>query len=231
MRSCPISAPSRASSVDSCSGVGSARVKSVCCTTRPGVGSMTMVTRSIAAAAGCDSRSSSASVRSVAHVADRRRQFEPARVRLPRRRGRSRTCSTAAPRSRRSSRVDSGSSSRVSTNDSGSSPSIGHSRSSDAVEPLLRQHRHQRTQILAARERLPRRRRPAEPRGRGRRGKRGELAERFESPASVNSLERLVDGLEAEPLGPQAVRAVRLRRVSRSRAAPARRLRRRRRRP
>ena len=42
----------------------------------------------------------------------------------------SRTCSTAAPRSRRSSLVDNGSSSRVRTNDSGSSPSSGHSSSS-----------------------------------------------------------------------------------------------------
>ena len=50
MRSCPITAPSRASSVESCSGVGCGRANSVCCTTRPGVGSMTMVTRSTAAA-------------------------------------------------------------------------------------------------------------------------------------------------------------------------------------
>ena len=42
----------------------------------------------------------------------------------------SRTCRTAAPRSRRSRCADSGSSSRPSTNESGSSPSIGHSRSS-----------------------------------------------------------------------------------------------------
>ena len=58
----------------------------------------------------------------------------PAAARAPRRVDAGRaaaTCSTAAPRSRRSSRVDSGSSSRVSTNDSGSSPSIGHSSSSD----------------------------------------------------------------------------------------------------
>ena len=64
IRSCPITAPRRASSVDSCSGVGWARVNSVCCSTRPGVGSMTIVTRSIAAAGGRASRSSSASVRS-----------------------------------------------------------------------------------------------------------------------------------------------------------------------
>ena len=41
-----MTAPSRARSVDSCSGVGSAREKSVCCTTRPGVGSITIGFRS-----------------------------------------------------------------------------------------------------------------------------------------------------------------------------------------
>ena len=89
-----------------------------------------MVTRSMAAAGGCDSRSSSASVRSVRTsrigAGSSRRRAYTSRVT-----SRSRTCSTAAPRSRRSSRVDNGSSSRVSTNDSGSSPSIGHSSSID----------------------------------------------------------------------------------------------------
>ena len=64
-----------------------------------------------------------------ADIAQRRRQFEPARMHLARDEAEC-TCSTAAPRSRRSSRVDNGSSSRVSTNDSGSAASIGHSSSS-----------------------------------------------------------------------------------------------------
>ena len=65
-----------------------------------------------------------------ARVAHRRRQLQRSlvhRARAPRCR---RTCSTAAPRSRRSRCAESGSISRPSTNDSGSSPSIGHSRSS-----------------------------------------------------------------------------------------------------
>ena len=65
-----------------------------------------------------------------AHVAHRRRQLEPPRVDLACDQPQI-TCRTAAPRSRRSRRVESGSSSRVSTNDNGSSPSIGHSSSSE----------------------------------------------------------------------------------------------------
>ena len=143
-RSDPISAPSRATSVESCSGVGCARVNSRCCSTRPGVGSMTMVTHSTAAAGGCDSRSRSASVRSVrtSRTGDgssrRRTQVSRGSTASPRPERvegcvtrPSRTCSTAAPRSRRSRRVASGSSSRVRTNDSGSRSSIGHSSSSD----------------------------------------------------------------------------------------------------
>ena len=90
----------------------------------------------MAEAGGCDSRSSKASVRSVRTSrigvgSCRRRACSshpvPDASRVTRR---NRMCSTAAPRSRRSSRVDNGSSSRVSTNDSGSSSSIGHSSSS-----------------------------------------------------------------------------------------------------
>ena len=55
----------RASSVESCSGEGSGRAMSENCTTRPGVGSTATTTRSIGADGGFDSRSSSASVRSV----------------------------------------------------------------------------------------------------------------------------------------------------------------------
>ncbi|PYR41934.1 MAG: hypothetical protein DMF93_07205 [Acidobacteria bacterium] len=138
-RSGPISAPRRATSVDSRSGVGTARANSVCCSTRPGVGSITIVTRSMPAPGGCASRSRSASVRSVRTsrigVGSSSRRAQTSRPPSPdgsRVTSRSSTCSTAAPRSRRSSRVDNGSSSRVSTNDSGSSSSIGHSRSSVA---------------------------------------------------------------------------------------------------
>ena len=131
MRSCPISAPSRASSVESCSGVGCARVNSVCCSTRPGVGSMTMVTRSIGGGRRMRFEIEQRERPQRPHVAHRRRQLQPPRVHVSRVTSRSTTCSTAAPRSRRSRRVDSGSSSRVSTNDSGSSPSIGHSSSID----------------------------------------------------------------------------------------------------
>ena len=92
---------------------------------------MTIVTRSIAASAGCVSRSSSASVRSArtSRIGDGSSSRRAVVSRVTRR---SRTCSTAAPRSRRSRRVDNGSSSRVRTKDSGSRSAIGHSRSSDA---------------------------------------------------------------------------------------------------
>ena len=92
------------------------------------------------------------------------------------------TCSTATPRSRRSRRVDSGSSSRVSTNDSGSSPSIGHSRSSDASNRSSREHRHQRAGILAARDRLPDEARRARAARQDRRAAARQFAERFEAP-------------------------------------------------
>ncbi len=61
----PISAWRRAMSVETCSGEGSGRVSSENWTMRAGVGSTATVTRSMAAAGGFDSRSSSASVRSV----------------------------------------------------------------------------------------------------------------------------------------------------------------------
>ena len=63
MRSLPMSAPSRASSVASVS-LGNARANNPNCSTRPSVTSTPTVTRSIAAGGGFDSRSSSASVRS-----------------------------------------------------------------------------------------------------------------------------------------------------------------------
>ena len=74
---------------------------------------------------------------------------------------RSRTCSTAAPRSRRSRRVDNGSSSRVSTNDSGSRSVDRPLEIERRLEPLLVEHRHERPDVLAARDRLPRQRRHA----------------------------------------------------------------------
>ena len=64
-RSSPINAARRAVSVDNCSGDGIGRVRSENCTIRAGVGSTATTTRSIAAEGGCDSRSSSSSVRNV----------------------------------------------------------------------------------------------------------------------------------------------------------------------
>ena len=63
MRSLPISAPSRASSVASVS-AGNARANNPNCSTRPSATSTATATRSTAAGGGFDSRSSSASVRS-----------------------------------------------------------------------------------------------------------------------------------------------------------------------
>ena len=130
----PISAWRRAMSVETCSGVGSGRVSSENCTTRAGVGSTATVTRSMAAAGGFDSRSSNASVRSVresrigtGNCSDRSctsRVVPSVLIKC------SRTCSTAAPRSRCTRCASSDSISRPSTNDSGSSSSIGHSSSS-----------------------------------------------------------------------------------------------------
>ncbi len=128
-RPSPISAVSRAISVEICSGDGSGRVSSENWSTRAGVGSTATTTRSIAAAGGCDSRSSSASVRRVraSRIGAGNCSERSCTARVTRC---SRTCSTAAPRPRRSRWAESGSISRPSTNDSGSSPSIGHSRSS-----------------------------------------------------------------------------------------------------
>ena len=186
MRSCPITAPSRASSVESCSGVSCGRANSVCWTTRPGVGSTTMVTRSTAAAGGCDSRSSSTSVRSArtSRIGDGRSRRRACRSPPT---SPSCTCSTATPRSRRSRRIDSGSRSRVSTNDSGSRPSIGHSRSMDDSK------RSSAASGTSGRTSSPRARachtRPARPsrdeRSAGR--QRRHLAERPESPAVERS--------------------------------------------
>ena len=130
----PMSAWRRAMSVETCSGVGSGRVSSENCTMRAGVGSTATVTRSMAAAGGFDSRSSNASVRSVrasrigtGNCSERSctsRVVPSVLIKC------SRTCSTAAPRSRCTRCASSDSISRPSTNDSGSSSSIGHSSSS-----------------------------------------------------------------------------------------------------
>ena len=64
----PTAAPARAASTGS---------------TRPGAGSISIVTMSMAAAGGCDSRSSSSSVRSTRAIAHRRRQLQHARVHRP----------------------------------------------------------------------------------------------------------------------------------------------------
>ncbi len=129
-RPSPISAVSRAISVDSCSGDGSGRVSSENWTTRPGVGSTATTTRSMAAAGRMRFEIEQRQRAQRPRVAHRRRQLQRPLVHARASTRCRRTCSTAAPRSRRSRCADSGSSSRPSTNDSGSSPSIGHSRSS-----------------------------------------------------------------------------------------------------
>ena len=121
----------RATSVETSSGAGSARVSSDSWTMRPGVGSMESVTASMPAGAGCDSRSSSSSVRSTfgSRIGAGSCRLRRCRSRVTSRR---RRCRTAAPRSRCSRRWHNGSSSRVSTNESGSRSAMGHSSSSDA---------------------------------------------------------------------------------------------------
>ena len=125
----PTSAPSRAVSVATVSAEGSARSSSEYWITRPGAGSISIVTMSTAAAGGCDSRSSIRSVRSTRASRMRRRQLQTRARASVRSTSRRSSRSAAAPRSARSSEADSGSSSRASTNDSGSSVSIGHSSS------------------------------------------------------------------------------------------------------
>ena len=90
------------------------------------------------------------------HLAHRRRQFQAPATSSRASRRRSRMCSTAAPRSRRSRRVDSGSSRRVSTKDNGSRSAIGHSRSSDASNRSSSSIGTSGRMIFAARDRLPR---------------------------------------------------------------------------
>ena len=127
----PMRALRRAMSVETCSVEGCARSSSDHCTMRPGVGSTRTTTRSMAAVGGCDSRSSRMSVRSV--FGSRMGAGScSVRVWVSRVVRRSSVCSTAAPRSARSRRTASGSSTRPSTNESGSRPSIGHSSSSEA---------------------------------------------------------------------------------------------------
>ena len=127
-RPSPISAVSLAISVEVCSGDGSGRVNSEYWRSRAGVGSTATHTRSIAAAGGCDSRSKRASVRRVraSRMGVGSCSVRSCTVRVTRC---SRTCRTAAPRPRRSRCAASGSINRPSTKESGSRPSIGHSRS------------------------------------------------------------------------------------------------------
>ncbi len=125
-RDSPMSAPSRAMSVDRSSGDGSVRVRSAPWAIRPGTTPASTSTMSMPAAGGCDSRSSRMSVRSTRAS------------RMGAGRWRTRTCdsrvtncnrvvTSTAPRSARSSATDNGSSTRASTNDNGSSPSTGQS--------------------------------------------------------------------------------------------------------
>ena len=153
-RPSPINAASRAASVESCSGDGSGRVSSENCTTRPGVGSTATVTRSIAASGGCDSRSSSASVRSVrasrigaGNCSDRSWIARVTRCR--------RTCSTAAPRSRRSRCADERLHQPAEHERERLEPFDRPLEFERLLEPLLRRRRHERPRVLAARDALP----------------------------------------------------------------------------
>ena len=135
------------------------------CTTRPGVGSMATSTRSIAAGGGCDSRSSSASVRSVRTSRIGAGSCRRARVDLPRHQPQ-RTCSTAAPRSRRSRCADSGSSSRVEDERQRLEPFDRPLELERCSNRSSAQRRHERRGILARARSLPggRRRAQAAPR-------------------------------------------------------------------
>ena len=79
-RDSPTSAPSLAVSVASVSADGRARSSSEYWSTRPGAGSTSIVTMSIAAGGGCDSRSSTSSVRSTFGIAHGGRQLQHARM-------------------------------------------------------------------------------------------------------------------------------------------------------
>ena len=142
----------------------------------------------MAAGGGFDSRSSSASVRSTrasrmgaGNSTERSCMSRVTSVSL--------MCSVTTPRSCRSRRSHNGSNNRASTNDSGSSPSIGHSRSSDASNFSSTSGRHQRTRLLAARPALPSQSVLPEAGGQIGGRKRGEIAERAKTPALDQVLE------------------------------------------
>ena len=190
MRSCPISAPRRASSVESCSGVGCARVNSVCCRTRPGVGSMTIVTRSMAAGGGCDSRSSSRSVRSVrtSRIGDgscRWRSCRPAVDACPERRRDQPKLevqdrrAAVAPLEARRQRLEQPRQHERQRLEPLDRPFELERR----FEALLGQRRHERRRVLAARDRLPGQRVLPEPRRQIGGRQRRELAQRSDPPA------------------------------------------------
>ena len=152
-RPAPIRAVSRACSAASWSSDGSALRSSENWTMRPGTGSTVTVSRSIAACGGCASRSSSRSVRSTrasrtgtGNSISRTWTWRSVRC--------SDSRTTAAARSRASRCAHNGSSTRPSTNDSGSSPSIGHSSASDCREVLVWRLHTQRPGIEAHRQPL-----------------------------------------------------------------------------
>ena len=206
-RASPTSAPRRAVSVASVSADGIARSSSEYWITRPAPDRFRSSTMSIAADGGCDSRSSSSSVRSTrgsriaagscstraVHGAIDEAEIEPQR------RG-----AAIGPFERD---TDSGSSSRASTNDNGSSVSIGHSSS------IVRQTAGCPGRARAAPDRFPARQlleqEPVLPHPRrqlsGR--QRRKLAERRQSPAARH-VERRSNRLRAAswPLRVEAAR-------------------------
>ena len=148
---------------------------------RPGAGSTAMRTSSIPAAGGWDSRSSSTSVRSTfgsrMGAASSSARWCTSRVTSL-----SHTWTTTAPRSLRARWSPSASKRRASTNDSGSSPSIGHSSAIACSNRSSSTSRTSGRRILAARESLPASAGVAEALGQRGARERGERAERVDAP-------------------------------------------------
>ena len=196
----PISACSRAISVEICSGDGSGRVSSENCTTRAGVGIDGHDDAIDGAGGGMRFEIEQRQRAQRARIAHRRRQLQRPLVHVARRRHvvltrQSRTCSTAAPRPRRSRCAE-----RL-------QQPAEHERQrlepldrpleiERLLEALLGHRRHERSGVLAAREPLPPHTGLPEPRrdvvGRQRR----QIAQRAQAPAA----ERL-DEFVARPFG------------------------------
>ncbi len=133
-REAPTSAVNRATSVASSSDVGNVGRINDPCTIEPGLTSSSIVTMSIAAGGGCDSRSSRMSVRRIRASAIGAGRLS-VRSCVSRVTSRNWVRTATAPRSARWSAIDNRSHDRASTKASGSSPSIGHSSSRRSTNP------------------------------------------------------------------------------------------------